>query len=302
MLSRDTTRTLSKAILTFIARRPPRLSSGPESVASIREIWTCIGTAWGLETSAWTAPRSNRTSTFRIAQAGTTLVGRAHRGVSEFYPRTPAASPQIGPNWQGSKSHVILFLVDTAWGWSRPGTACHAGGRGFESRRPRQKIPPLSNTCHPFLPAIVRELCGSSPRHGLGPRLDRRFRGLPRHVLGQARCGLPEVGLRDDVVAVEDAPGLVAKERHCHALGHTAPYQVAGGGPPAVMQPLPGELRQPAGGRPRLPPIANGLATPIVKHSGAVLASDCQPPLSKGGARGIGAPGRGPLDAPSRPA
>jgi hypothetical protein len=36
-----------------------------------------------------------------------------------------------------------------------------------------------------------------------------------------------KVADRDDVVAVEHAASLVACDRHGHALGHAAPYEVA---------------------------------------------------------------------------
>src|SRR5437667_5514683 len=89
---------------------------------------------------------------------------------------------------------------------------------------------------------------------------------VPENVPGAGRVSLPghlpEVGRRDDVVAVEDGARLVPRHRHRHALGDAQVDHVAHGRAPEVVPEHPRGAGRPARGVPRLPEVAPPLAEP----------------------------------------
>src|SRR5215468_10756847 len=73
---------------------------------------------------------------------------------------------------------------------------------------------------------------------------------------GQAPAGDLKIGRAHDMVPIEDAPRLVARDAHGHSLGHPGIDQVSDSGPPEVMAQHSGAAGLFARLRPGFPEVA----------------------------------------------
>src|SRR5205807_3840894 len=134
-----------------------------------------------------------------------------------------------------------------------------------------------------------RRLSENSPKPARSPWPERGDRGRLRQRVDVGRLPLhggPEVGLADDVVAVEDRSGLVAAHAHCHALGNAGPHEVPYGRAPKVMEGPPrspgGDPGPSAGSGPRLAEVHDGAAIAVkdeVGNTGGLIGPRHHPRL-----------------------